>query len=322
MYAQKFRGESHGKIILMGEHSVVHFQPAIAMPLREATMTATLEPRYDERVSIDCEYFTGFLTHAPSALKNLAVLVEKLRADFSLQSKGFHLRIESHIPHERGMGSSAAVAVAVTRAIANFAGKKLIAAQEFEYAQIAENITHLNASGMDSATVSSTSAVWFQRNEPLSTLEFDTQGVLVVADTGVTGATKEAVADVRALRSSSDENVSRETSKYINRLGELTYASASALQDSQLTQLGQCMNEAHEILQKLSVSSPELDTLVAAALSAGALGAKLTGGGRGGCMIALVNSQAEVPRICEALTDSGAVRLWKLPLISREDIND
>lgn len=320
--ARVYRGTSHGKVILIGEHSVVYYQPAIAMPLGEARVNAQLIPREDTSVYVDCEYFCGELSQAPQSLHNIAVLIERLRCDCDIQSQGFNLRIDSTIPHERGMGSSAAVAVAVIRVIAQFAHRKLSQKEEFDYTQVAENIAHINASGMDSATVASDAAVWFKRGEGLETLTFETPGVLVVADTGVTGATRKAVADVRALYESADGDISFRTSERIERLGELTRECAQSLQESNVVALGNSMNEAHKILSALTVSSEELDNLITVACEAGALGAKLTGGGRGGCMIALAENTSSAHDIQVAVEKAGAVRTWRLPLISREVRND
>ncbi|WP_018142842.1 mevalonate kinase [Alloscardovia criceti] len=313
----EFRGVSHGKVILIGEHSAVYGYPAIVLPLFEAQLSAVVTPREDTKVSIDCEYFTGDLDQAPEMLNNIRTLVSRLRYDFSLENKGFHIEITSNIPHERGMGSSAAVAVAVVRALAKFTGHALSFTQEFEYAQISENIAHLNASGMDSASVAAHGAVWFKRDEEISRFAFDTSGVIVVADTGVQGCTKEAVSSVRALLQSQNENVSRETAGHINRLGQLAFDCAQALRTGSLKVLGRCLNEAHRILSALQVSSVELDHLVEVARSAGALGAKLTGGGRGGCMVALAEN-AQVARTMSAqLRQAGAIHTWSVPLLSK-----
>lgn len=313
----EYCGVSHGKVILIGEHSVVYDQPAIVLPLEEARMSVRLNPRLDNSIFIDCEYFCGLLRYAPDMLSNIRVLVDRLIYDFSLKNKGFDLIVRSGIPHERGMGSSAAVAVATVRAVAKFAGRALSFKEEFEYSQIAENIAHSTASGLDSAAVASHSAVWFQRSVEISTFAFHTDAVLVVADTGITGSTREAVSDVRSLLKSYDPNVSRETWSHIHRLGQLSYESADALRANSIHDLGENMNEAQRILSSLSVSHPALDCCIHAAHVAGAVGAKLTGGGRGGCMIALAQSASYAQRIRKALAQAGAIHTWLVPLGSK-----
>ncbi|WP_418969289.1 mevalonate kinase [Alloscardovia omnicolens] len=310
-------GVSHGKVILIGEHSVVYDQPALVLPLHDARMSVKLTPRTDSGLFIDCEYFCGPLRHAPDMLSNIRVLVERLMYDFALNHQGFNLTVRSTIPHERGMGSSAAVAVATIRAISKFAGRALNFKEEFEYTQIAENIAHSTASGLDSAAVASDSAVWFQRGTEISTFAFDTSAVLVVADTGITGSTREAVSDVRSLLKSYNPHVSRETWSHIHRLGQLSYECADALRANSIDTLGVCMNEAQRILSQLSVSHPIIEHCISAARVAGAVGAKLTGGGRGGCLLALAQSQSAAQRIDQALIQAGAIRTWQVPLQSK-----
>lgn len=319
----EYRGVSHGKVILIGEHSAVYAQPAIVLPLADARMEAVVTPhtRAAADVRIHCEYFSGKLSDAPDILHNLQMLVQRVRYDFGLETQGFDLTITSTIPHERGMGSSAAVAVAIVRALAKFASVPLSFTQEFEYAQIAENIAHTNASGMDSATVASNSAVWFQRtdDEPdISTFGFHTDGVIIVADTGVMGQTRETVSDVRALIRAQEASGEVSAARAgMDRLGKLAYECADALQLNELAHVGHCMNEAQSILAGLGVSSADLDTLTSAARTAGALGAKLTGSGRGGCMIALAGSSASAGYVRQALEDAGAQRTWMIPLVSQ-----
>ncbi|WP_377938170.1 mevalonate kinase [Alloscardovia venturai] len=315
-----YRGSAHGKIILMGEHSAVYAKPAIVLPLSEASITATVTDMETEcldssGVRLDCEYYVGKLSKAPENLRNIQELVVVLRNDFSIDG-GISISITSSIPRERGMGSSAAVAVAIIRACAAYAHYSLTPDELFHYTQISENIAHAHASGMDAVAVSAESAIWFQQGEEVSTLHFSTPAVLVAADTGVTGATKEAVSDVHRLLYEDDDVVRNRAHRDIERLADLSIAAKRALQENDMTSLGAHMNEAQEILSTLTVSSGELDSLIQTARGAGALGAKLTGGGRGGCMIALARDKAHAHSIITALESAGAVRTWTVNLTS------
>ncbi|MBF1677337.1 MAG: mevalonate kinase, partial [Scardovia wiggsiae] len=167
----KHSGTAHGKIILIGEHSVVHFKPAIALPLMSTEIRAEVSGNGssadDPRFAVDCEYFTGSLVDAPRSLGNLQKLVAALFASLCVPQGcgGFDIKIISSIPRERGMGSSAAVAIAVIRAVADYAGVVLGSQEVFDYAQISENIAHENASGLDTIATASNQAVWFERGE-------------------------------------------------------------------------------------------------------------------------------------------------------------
>ena len=110
---------------------------------------------------------------------------------------------------------------------------------------------------------------------------------MLVADTGIKGQTRTAVKSVAHLF----ETQKHQTSQAISRLGSLAKTAKEAILHNQLTQLGQAMTHAHETLRQLGVSNQNLDDLVSLALANGAFGAKLTGGGRGGCMIALTQTK-------------------------------
>lgn len=342
-----YRGRAHGKVILIGEHSVVHFKPAIALPLMttaiDVAVSANGSSYLDPRFHLTCDYYSGPLESAPFNLNNLKKLQAALHNRLCLPQKlgGFDINIVSTIPRERGMGSSAAVAVALTRAIAAYSGVILSEQEIFDYSQISENVAHGNASGLDSIATAHDKAVWFERGAQTRTFDLACPGVLIVADTGIRGGTREAVEDVHKLLYSQERGEARQAAKDIDRLGELTADCARALRQGDVRRLGYIMDEAHEALSSLAVSSPELDRLVAAARRAGAAGAKLTGGGRGGCMIALVADPAvvsesssadglapgeswedRVKRVKEALLAAGAVHTWRLPLNSQVTVEE
>lgn len=320
----KYTGQAHGKIILIGEHSVVHFKPAIALPLMSTCMEAAVEANGSlssaPNFSIDCKYFSGNLADAPGNLSNVKSLVAILSQQLCRPQGlgGFNIDISSSIPQERGMGSSAAVAVALIRAIADYAGVVLADQEIFDYTQISENIAHGNASGLDSIATAHDKAVWFERGQELKVFDCQCPGTLLVADTGIKGGTRQAVDDVRALLYSQERGLARKAAEDIDRLGQLTEEAAQALSGGYMRKLGYILDEAQDTLSALTVSSPELDRLIDAARQAGALGAKLTGGGRGGCMIALVPDDdpgSTLLSVVEnALRAAGARRTWRLPL--------
>ncbi|HEM4672328.1 TPA: mevalonate kinase [Streptococcus suis] len=298
-------GKANGKIILMGEHSVVYGQPAIAMPFSAVEITAQVRAQ-GQALSVACDFYEGLVHKMPKIWESLKHAIR-----FSLYRIGaptdpaIHIEISSTIPAERGMGSSAAVAVAVARALFAYYEKELTDSELWDIVQSSEKIAHGNPSGVDAATTSGKSPVFFIKYQPIQPLELKLQAYLVVADTGVTGNTLEAISDVADLLEKKPEAI-----KLVEELGNLTRQAKEDLATDQAELLGSRMNQAHALLQKLGVSDPSLDKLVSLAQENGALGAKLTGGGRGGCMIALVRTGQDAQTLAQILTQAGARQTW------------
>ncbi|HEL1748459.1 mevalonate kinase [Streptococcus suis] len=298
-------GKANGKIILMGEHAVVYGQPAIAMPFSAVEITAQVRVQ-GQALSVACDFYEGLVHKMPKIWESLKHAIR-----FSLYRIGaptdpaIHIEISSTIPAERGMGSSAAVAVAVARALFAYYEKELTDSELWDIVQSSEKIAHGNPSGVDAATTSGKSPVFFIKHQSIEPLELKLQAYLVVADTGVTGNTLEAISDVADLLEKKPEAI-----KLVEELGNLTRQAKEDLATDQAELLGSRMNQAHALLQKLGVSDPSLDKLVSLAQENGALGAKLTGGGRGGCMIALVRTGQDAQTLAQVLAQAGARQTW------------
>lgn len=299
------KGISNAKIILLGDHSVVYGQPAIALPLPSVTtrVTMTAIPSGQTMAS---RYFDGPIAQLNHHLAGEVQLIATLLDRFHGHNTPFHMAISSDLPAERGMGSSAAVAVAITRAMYDFFDHPLTRETLLDTVAIAEKITHGHPSGIDAATASSATPIWLLPHQAISQIPFNLDGYLVIADSGVKGQTGQAVAAV-ARRKTVFPQV---TTRQIDRLGELTYAARDYLATGAITELGGALTQAQAQLAGLGVSSPELDHLIQVALQAGALGAKLTGGGMGGCLIALCATKASAERVQQAVLAAGATATW------------
>lgn len=310
-------GTAHGKIILIGEHAVVYDMPAIALPFLATTITVTIQPKAGDTY-IQSDYYTGSIHDSPESLDGFHSALELVCDYLEVSADGLFIDIESLIPAERGMGSSAAVATALVKALFNYFEAELTDDLLKQFVDIAEKITHGNPSGIDSTVVSSLSPVYFQKNEQPDFIPLHLDGYLIAADTGIEGQTKAAVSDVAQLASTAKQK----TMRAIRRIGQLTKQAKSAITQNNVTGLGDIMTQSHQLLKELTVSNAQLDTLVQAALNAGAAGAKLTGGGRGGCMIALAHTNEHAKQIALALEKAGAIKTWIHPLNAGEVAND
>ncbi|WFR67018.1 hypothetical protein P9139_21075 [Curtobacterium flaccumfaciens] len=190
------RASSHGKTILIGEHAVVHGAPALVLPVLDATVVATVTPVGEGGHQLASTVHTGPLDLAPAAVMPTVTAVTATLRRLGVTDRDFHVRVDSDVPTARGMGSSAAVAAAVTAAVADALGETLDAETHHELIQECERVAHGRPSGLDARGVVADAPVWFEdgRVEPVA---LGDRFVFVVADTGVPGHTREAVASVR-----------------------------------------------------------------------------------------------------------------------------
>ncbi|EOT38152.1 mevalonate kinase [Enterococcus columbae] len=297
-------GQATGKIILIGEHAVVYGQPAIAFPFNGVGVTATVQKATID--TLDSAYFTGKfdqLAHTEQ-MQSVYRLIQKLKND--LQAPNFALKIESTIPAERGMGSSAAVAVAITRAFFDWQEQTLTDEALTSYVNFSEQIAHDNPSGIDAAATSGTNPILFEKGQPYQHFPLNIDAYLLVADTQIKGRTREAVKAVAELKKVDPDTVDMA----LNRLGRNTKHAQQAIIHNQSALLGKVMTDSHYVLRYLSVSNELLDRAVLTAINHGALGAKLTGGGRGGCLLVLTDTLATAQKIQEQFAQLGITKTW------------
>lgn len=301
-----------GKIILFGEHAVVYGRPAIAAPVSQLRAKATVT----HSSSNNCYIVAPDLGRhdrlqdlpADDALALAARLVLEAAQLWQIPDVTIHVR--SQIPIASGMGSGAAIAAAIIRALAqrlnrpDLQSNEAVSALTYEV----EKIHHGTPSGIDNTVVAYEQPIWFVRQSPRNQIEpFSVAAPLrfVVADTGVRSSTRMVVEDVRRQYSQQPAAFTR----IFDECGRIANVARQAIKWGDVPRVGQLMTENHAWLQQMTVSSPELDTLVAAALQAGAVGAKLSGAGRGGNMIALVADEGGETAVCTALQQAGATAI-------------
>ncbi|MBF6331957.1 mevalonate kinase [Nocardia transvalensis] len=296
---------SHAKLILLGEHTVLYGQPAIALPVPSLTVTAQAR-LIDGPMVIRSDVIGG---GPVEAIEFARMAVTTACEYLNVPDDGLRIDIVGGIPLGRGLGSSAATADAVIRSVAAVRNTLLGEQTCYDLVQKCEQLAHGRASGIDARTVTSTEPVWFHAGST-GPLRVSGRAWLAVADTGIPGNTRCAVAAVRDRLGALGEA----GSALLMRAGRLVAGARDDLASGRHRELGVKMTEAHAILTELGVSCAELDALVDSALAAGALGAKLSGGGLGGCVVALTSDSANAQGIADALTQAGAERCFTMPL--------
>lgn len=331
-------GETCAKVILFGEHSVVYGHSAIALPLKNLRMRAvvtscneslapasseSLAPasceslsstsseslasmtNLDSHITLSCLDFTGKLSEIPTRFNSIRTAIRASLEFAGWNGENLHIFTESDFPAERGLGSSAAAAGAVIRAILDYYGVAASNDEIFKLTQTAECVAHGRSSGLDATATAASWPVRFSRG-CFDRMEINMRAWLVLADSGCKGMTRETV---EALRSRLESNPV-EVGAQLNKLGEIAAVAEDDLAFGRIENMGKQMTFAHRILADLGVSTAKLDALVDAACQHGALGAKLTGGGGGGCVIALADSEDAAKRVSEAFKNAGACDTW------------
>jgi mevalonate kinase len=292
-------GEAPAKLILLGEHFVVHGVSALALPLPLlGTHIAVHENPALDHVALD--------TSGPPADATALRVLDRALALLALPaSLPWRLAVRSTIPMGHGLGSSASFAVALVRALAAAARVELSSAALRAHAHTLEQITHGTPSGIDDTVVALGVPISFRRGGAIERLEAHHALRFVLASAGGPGATAEAVARVHALQQQHPARFARLCAE----AEQTTAAGLRAFRAGAATELGRRMTANHALLQQLDVSTPTLDRLVAAACAAGAHGAKLTGAGRGGFIVALVERDTEAA-VRTTLDAAGAPRTF------------
>ncbi|MCX7755253.1 MAG: mevalonate kinase [Anaerolineales bacterium] len=292
-----------GKIILFGEHAVVYGRPALAVPVTQLQATAEVQESPVAGIWVEAPDISlhSELTCLPAG-HALRTVIESVFRTLNLPAPPpLRIRVTATIPVASGLGSGAAVSVAIIRALCSFLGQSLSDEQVNALAYNAEKLYHGTPSGIDNTVITYGRPVYFVRGQPIETFRTARAFTLLIGDTGIPAPTRESVGDVRKLW----EADRRQWEAVFDAVGEIVRAARDAIESGHIPALGPLMNANHALLQAMTVSCPELDRLVLAARQAGALGAKLSGGGRGGNMIALVTPE-RAESVAAALRSAGA----------------
>lgn len=306
-----FRSSAPAKAILFGEHAVVYGMPAVAIPLPSIRAYAEISTNIDDSIFIS----------APAL--NIAKDMRQLSVDdpiryavelFLVQKKispqgGLHIQLSSDIPIASGMGSGAAITTALIKALFSVFQLDYAKKELSDMVFMVEKIHHGTPSGIDNTVTCFETAVYYQKNQPIKFINFPLPFHLIIADSGVSTPTRTTVAEVRTIFEQEPDKIQ----EILEQIRDCVTNGLTALQEGNWQRAGEEMNRNHSLLRELTVSSLELDQIVENAVAAGAYGAKLSGGGRGGIVIALT-AEEKLDRVLTAMANAGAASCFHVEI--------
>lgn len=302
-----------GKVILAGEHAVVYGRPAIAVPVWERVARATVTRR---RAGAGCRILAPDtrqqwnLADAAGAPGDAPVVVARATlARYGLPpDPDWLIELSSTIPVAGGLGSGAALLAALVRAMLTHAGIAPEPAAVSELVYLGEQVYHGTPSGIDNSVVSYGMPIWFVKGRAPEVFAPAQPLHLAIADSGVPSPTRMTVAGVRERRAGDPARYEALFDEIAGVVGGVRAAIETGRGPDDRVALGRLFDRNHALLGQIGVSTAQLDALAQAARDAGALGAKLSGGGGGGNLIALVEP-GQAGAVQAALEAAGAVRV-------------
>ncbi len=295
-----------GKTILFGEHAVVYGHPAIAVPVNERQAKVKIFPQIGSQSSqiqfiapqIQLEQnYIEMDKHHPF---RIALDQVKNYLDIS-HYPACKIHLSSTIPIASGLGSSAAISVALLKGLFDFVGYQASDSVLSELAFKVEIEFHGTPSGIDNSVIAYQKPVYFQKDKNIEFINLGGDFTIIIADSGIRGNTKVAVSGVRE-RWLDNSNLYE---KYFQKIGDISYQAKIALENGEQALLGNLMNANQDLLQKIGVSHPSLENLIEISMNHGGIGAKLCGGGLGGNIIILSDGES-TEKISRLLLENGA----------------
>jgi len=297
-------GSGFGKVILFGEHFVVHGIPGIVSAI-DSTTEAKVR-KTGNQIVIKDERKTAKGYSQEKKLQQLESIDRMLKKMGINHETALEIWIGGTLPGFSGLGASAASSVAIARAIAETFNMKLTDERINNIAYEGEKAYAGTPSGIDNTAATFGGLLWFQKNligdsNSIETLHIREPIDIIIGSTGIVANTKAMVEGVANRKRESTEKYNA----IFRRAEEIAFAGKKALLDFNLDKVGELMNENHHLLQQIGVSHEILDRLVEIAIKQGAYGAKLTGGGGGGCMTALTPGTTLQKKVAKAIEKEG-----------------
>ncbi len=299
------RGSGFGKVILFGEHFVVHGVPGIVSAINSTTDAEVRKTVEGIAIKDEREGARGYTERKRIQQKES---IERILKAMGIDSESVSLEIwlGGALPVFSGIGASAASSVAITRAIAKEFEMDLSDEKVNAIAYEAEKAYAGTPSGIDNTASTYGGLIWFRRNLAGGSNTIDKLNIrepveIVIGSTGIVADTKKMVEGVAARKKGDPEKYNL----LFKQAEDLSLTAREALENFALRKVGELMNKNHRLLQEIEVSCKELDYLVNLAREQGALGAKLTGGGGGGCMVALTPTEKLQEAVAIAIEKEG-----------------
>ena len=299
------KGSGFGKTILFGEHFVVHGVPGIASAVDSAADSEVKKIAQGIKVT---DERTGAKGYADKKKHQQLESIERMLVAMDMDPKnvGLDIWLGGNLPGFSGLGASAASSVAIARAIAEEFGLNLSDEQINDVAYEAEKAYAGNPSGIDNTAATFGGLIWFKKNLQTGKNEIQQLNIrepveIVIGNTGIVANTKAMVAGVGERKQANPEKYD----PIFKQAEELAIKGKTALDAFELKKVGELMNQNHTLLQQIEVSCKELDHLVDLARKLGAYGAKMTGGGGGGCMLALTPGKDLQEKVATAIENEG-----------------
>lgn len=304
-------GKGYGKTILFGEHFVVYGLSAIASALGSYT-TADVKVIEGNGWTVDDQRSAtpGYKKQKyDEAMQSVQNVIDYLKIDTINQK--LEITFSGNLIAASGVGASAAQCTSLARALNDTFNLDLEDEKINEAAYEGEKSYHGTPSGIDNTASTYGGLIWFKKNlsggkNTMDLLQALKKMFLVIANTGITASTTEVVADVRRLKEKYPVKFEKIFAEYKN----LAEDAKNALINGDIITIGDLMNQNHKLLQEIMVSGEVNDKLVEIALQNGAVGAKMTGTGRGGLVIALAENEEKQVKIANAIESKG-YNAWK-----------
>jgi len=296
-------GIGFGKTILFNEHFVVYKIPAIVSAIGNYTVAKISESdksgwHLEDNRKATPKYKEGKIDQQKQSIDNIIKTM-----DIDLSKKGINILLDGTLYCASGIGASAASCVAIARALDAHFELGLTDDEINNAAYEGEKGYHGTPSGIDNTASTFGGLIWFEKGDQniMDKITLQNPVEIVIGNTGKVANTTAAVAGVR-------ERKEKDPEKYnpiFDRADNIAYLAKDALIDEDYKEIGKLMNENHKLLQQIEVSSKELDFLVKLARDHGAYGAKLTGGGLGGNIIALTPGKDLQDEVANAIEKEG-----------------